>query len=206
MRAEIARERRVRALHRSIPAPDADAAEFRIRGEPLQVVRKPGAARLQKSDDAEDERLARGEIEQPLVVLDRGAGLHDDRARDPERHRDLLELLRQHRPIKRRVVLRRPRDAAGFRRVVEMRVRIDRRGRGRVGGCAPRDRRGERCGEEFPGRVTPAPRGSLSRARPVSRRSIPLLVKAESLVIEAEDVEDRRVEVIDRRNMFSTAL
>src|SRR5262245_60167735 len=99
----------------------------------------------QISNEANDERVARGEVEHPLVVFQPRAGFYDHRTRDGLWHWQGAVILGQHRTIEQFVVAGWPRHALGASWVIEMSVSVDHgetfrsscrlRGRGPEGGA-----------------------------------------------------------------------
>jgi len=107
------------------PVTDADAPEELVRRKALQVPSRLLCAERQVADHAHDERLRRREVEHPLVILDPGAGLHDDCAGHRLGYRQGEVVFGEHRAVQQLVVTRRPWNPARPRGIVEVGVRVD---------------------------------------------------------------------------------
>ena len=132
-------ERRVAGLRGHVPPPQvavADAAEQRVLVVAREHLREVGLVRFEVADDADDDRVAFGHLEDPQVVFDPRARFDLDRADDAERTRErggseeagrVAAVPRLSGPV---------RDALRPPRIEEVDVRVDDRNRGtrRAGG------------------------------------------------------------------------
>ena len=82
-------------------------------------------AGLQIPDRPDDDLVLGRHVEHPLVVLQKGAGFHFDRAYDAQRHGDLAIPVGQRRLVQDLVIFRRPGHALRACRVEQMNMRVD---------------------------------------------------------------------------------
>ena len=80
--------------------------------------------RAQVTDEAHDARMLVGEAQNPVVVLNPGAGFDHHRLADAVRGGDALPIRREYWAVEEAALLR-PRYALSAGRVVEVRVRVD---------------------------------------------------------------------------------
>jgi hypothetical protein len=112
---------------------DADAEEEGVGLEAGQLLREDGGAGFETADEAADERVAAGEVEDPGIVFDPGGGFDDDGSGDPEGLGQGGEFGGEDAAMEEGVGGRRPGDALRAGGVVEVDVGIE-DGGGRRGG------------------------------------------------------------------------
>ena len=83
---------------------DADTLEGSTSSQPTQVSCELRGPDRQVPNHAKDAGVLRGEIQQPVVVLDPRAGLHDDGADHPHGPRQAFEFKRQIGTVEDRIV------------------------------------------------------------------------------------------------------
>lgn len=104
---------------------DADAEEEGVGLEAGQLLREDGGAGFETADEAADERVAAGEVEDPGIVFDPGGGFDNDGSGDPEGLGQGGEFGGEDGAMEEGVGAGRPGDTLGAGGVVEVNVGIE---------------------------------------------------------------------------------
>jgi len=121
-------EVRFREVVKQIAIPQiavADAEEERVFVKTVKLIAEGGVGGIQIADDAEDEWLGPGDIEQPFVVREKRAALDGDASGDSELPGKKLEAWRKSGFVESGTIGRWPGDTAGPGGIEEVNVRVD---------------------------------------------------------------------------------